>query len=220
MSVTPSPKPLRRDAERNRQRILEAARVVFARHGLDVSLDTIAKEAGVGVGTVYRRFADKEELIEALFEQSLEEVVGAAREALAVADPWEAFVSFLEDAMCRQNADRGLKQLLMSSEHGHEQIARARDELIPLVTELVERAQRSGQLRPDVAASDFPLIQFGLGSVAEYTADIDPDAWRRVLGLVLDGLRTQRTEPSPLRPDPLETEQIECAMRDWRPRRR
>jgi AcrR family transcriptional regulator len=175
-------RPLRRDAERNRQRILEAARVVFAREGLEVSLDAIAREAGVGVGTVYRRFADKEQLIEALFEESLAELVGAARDALAVDDPWDGFLTFLEGAIERQTRDRGLKELLMGSAHGQEQIARARDEIVPLVTELVDRAQRSGQLRDDVAPSDFPLIQFAVGA--------------------------------------LETEDIECAMRDWRPRRR
>jgi AcrR family transcriptional regulator len=213
-------RPLRRDAERNRQRILAAARVVFAREGLEVSLDAIAREAGVGVGTVYRRFADKEQLIEALFEESLAEMVGAARDALAIPDPWEGFVAFLEGAIERQTSDRGLKELLLSTAHGQEQIGRARDELVPLATELVQRAQRSGQLRDDVAPTDFALIQFGMGSIAEYTSDVQPDAWRRILGLILDGMRVRRDAPTPLPAGALGTDDIECAMRDWRPRRR
>jgi AcrR family transcriptional regulator len=220
MSAEASPRPLRRDAERNRQRILAAARAVFAREGLEVSLDAIAREAGVGVGTVYRRFADKEQLIEALFEESLGELVTMARDALAIEDPWDAFVAFLVGAVERQTSDRGLKELLLSTAHGQDQIARARDQLVPLVTELVERAQRSGQLRPDIAPSDFALIQFGLGSVAEYTADVQPDAWRRMLGLVIDGLRVHRDAPSSLVAPALDTDEIECAMREWRPRRR
>jgi AcrR family transcriptional regulator len=217
---TPSHRPLRRDAERNRQRILEAARVVFAREGLEVSLDAIAREAGVGVGTVYRRFASKEQLIEALFEESLAELVGAARDALAVEDPWEGFLAFLQGGIDRQTRDRGLKELLMGSAHGREQIAGAREEIVPLVTELVERAQRSGQLRDDIAPSDFPLIQFAVGAIGEYTADVQPDAWRRVMGLLIDGLRVRRDAPTPLPVGALQTEDIECAMRDWRPRRR
>jgi AcrR family transcriptional regulator len=213
-------RPLRRDAERNRQRILEAARVVFAREGLEVSLDAIAREAGVGVGTVYRRFADKEQLIEALFEDSLAELVGAARDALAVPDPWEGFVTFLQGAIDRQARDRGLKELLVGSAHGQEQIGRARDEIVPLVTELVQRAQRSGQLRDDVAPSDFPLIQFAVGAIVEYTAEVQPDAWRRLVGLILDGMRVRRDAPTPLPVGALGTDDIECVMRDWRPRRR
>ncbi len=221
MSIDASPdRPLRRDAERNRQRILEAARVVFARQGLEVSLDAIAREAGVGVGTVYRRFADKEQLIEALFEESLTGLIEMAHDALAVADPWDGFVAFLQGAIERQTSDRGLKELLLSSAHGQEQIGRARDQLVPVITELVERAQRSGQLRPDVAPSDFALIQFGMGSIAEYTADIQPEAWQRIMTLLIDGMRVRRDAPTPLPIGALETEDIECAMRDWRPRRR
>ena len=214
------PRPLRRDAERNRQRILDAARVVFAREGLEVSLDAIAREAGVGVGTVYRRFADKEQLIEALFEESLTEIVGAAEAALTFADPWEGLVAFLDGSIERQCADRGLKELLVSSTHGHEQIERGRDRLIPLITELVERAQRAGELRADLAPTDFVLFQVGLGAVADYTRDVEPEAWRRCLGLLLDGLRVRREEPTPLPVPALDTDAVECAMRDWHPRHR
>lgn len=213
-------RPLRRDAERNRQRILEAARVVFAQQGLEVSLDAIAREAGVGVGTVYRRFTDKEQLIDALFEDSLAGLVDMAREALAIEDPWEGFETFMQGAIERQTSDRGLKELLLSSVHGQEQIARAREQLVPLVTELIQRAQRSGQLRDDIAPSDIPLLQFAMGFVAEYTAEVQPEAWRRVMAVVIDGLRVRRDAPTPLPVGALDTEEIECAMREWRPRRR
>src|SRR5437763_8806283 len=94
-SAPPSERPLRRDAERNRQLILDAARVVFAERGLSGSHDDIAREAGVGVGTVYRRFPDKEELIDALFEERIGEIADVARASLAAGDAWEGLVDFL-----------------------------------------------------------------------------------------------------------------------------
>src|SRR5713101_259096 len=89
-------RPLRRDAERNRQRILTAASEVFNERGLEVSLDEIARCAGVGVGTVYRRFRTKEELVEALFTERIDSVAAIADEALQAPDPWSGLVSFME----------------------------------------------------------------------------------------------------------------------------
>jgi AcrR family transcriptional regulator len=86
-------RPLRRDAARNRQRILRAAAEVFTEHGLQASLDDVARHAGVGVGTVYRRFPDKEALAEALFEERLAALVGLAEQALAEPDAWVGLVS-------------------------------------------------------------------------------------------------------------------------------
>src|SRR4029077_3321533 len=128
MSADPAPKerPLRRDAERNRQRILDAAAVVFAQRGLRASHDDIAREAGVGVGTVYRRFPDKEQLIDALFEDRMSEMVAIADEGLAMADPWDGLVHFLVAGQELQSSDRGLKELVLSAEHGADRVARAR----------------------------------------------------------------------------------------------
>jgi AcrR family transcriptional regulator len=218
--ATETERPLRRDAERNRQRIMESAAALFAERGLGVSMDDIARHAGVGVGTVYRRFPDKELLIEALFEEHMDYVVGFARDALLMDDAWEGLVSFMERALCQQAANRGLKELMISSGHGQAHIARGRDELAPLLEELVVRAQRSGELRPDVAVTDFALLQMSLGSIIDYARDADPEIWRRCLGLMLDGMRTQRDAPSTLPVAPLDLVQVECAMRDWRPGRR
>src|SRR5215475_3278723 len=116
MAVDPIPneRPLRRDAERNRQRILDAARVVFAERGLRGSHDDIAREAGVGVGTVYRRFPDKEQLIDALFEDRMAEMARVTDEALAMSDRWDGFVHFMIRCQELQSADRGLKELMLS----------------------------------------------------------------------------------------------------------
>src|SRR5215217_6312007 len=110
MSTT---QPLRADAERNRERILAAAAELYAERGLDVSLDDIAAAAGVGVGTVYRRFPDKDALIDALFEDKIDRAVELASNALEIEDPWEGLVTFMR-GMCRMQAqDRGFRDALL-----------------------------------------------------------------------------------------------------------
>jgi AcrR family transcriptional regulator len=220
MSTSPlHDRPLRRDAERNRQRILEVARDAFAEDGLSVTLDEIARRAGVGVGTVYRRFPDKEQLIDALFEERIGEVVALAAAALRCDDAWEGLVSFLEGATAAHADDRGLKEVALSGTHGLERVARARELMLPLVTRLVARAQEQGTLRPDLEPTDLPLLQLMLGSLSECTRDVDPQIWRRFLGILTDGLRTRRDSPSALAPAGLAPEQVQRTMRCWRPSR-
>jgi AcrR family transcriptional regulator len=214
MSVTD--RPLRRDAERNRERILEAARELFARSGLEVTLDDVAHHAGVGVGTVYRRFANKEVLIDALFEERIDEIARLAEQALEDNDPWRAFAWFLTQAAERHCADRGLQQLVFSTAHGQDRCAHARDRIKPLVDRLMTRAQADGSLRSDLEPTDVPLIQFMVGSVSAYTAELAPETWRRHLTIVLDGLRTQRRKPTPLPAAALTVTQFERTMQTAR----
>jgi AcrR family transcriptional regulator len=211
---------LRRDAERNRRRILAAAADAFAEGGLAVTMDEVARRAGVGVGTVYRRFPDKELLIEALFEQRIDELVALAEAAREDPDPFTGIVRFFESFVSVQAADRALKEVLLGSPRGVSRIVRGRDRIAPVVEDLVARAQAAGELRPDVAASDLGLIQFMLGSLIDYTGDVDPEAWRRMLAIVLDGLRARPDGPSPLPRPPLDEEQMERAMAAWRAPRR
>lgn len=211
-------RPLRRDAERNRQLILDAARELFAVRGLDVSMDEIARRAGVGVGTVYRRFPDKDLLIDALFEDSLETIVGIAGESLEREDPWEALTWFMERYVSVQAEDRGLRQLLFSSLHAEDRVARARGRIKPITDELLRRAHAAGQLRPDATGTDIALLQFMLSALVDYTRDVDPLAWRRFLGIVLDGLRTERDEPSALAPGPLDDKAFEAVLKTWKVR--
>src|SRR3954468_8898383 len=119
--------PLRRDAARNRERLLAAASELFAERGLNVTLNDIAHRAGVGVGTAYRRFANKEEVIGALFEQRLQEVIGAAHEALEVPDAWTGLVAFLERSLHMQFGDRGLTEIMNSPQLGRERVNQTRD---------------------------------------------------------------------------------------------
>jgi AcrR family transcriptional regulator len=211
-------RPLRRDAERNRRRILQAAGEVFAERGLGVTMDDIAERADVGVGTVYRRFPEKELLVEALFEDRIEELVSLAQQALAEADPWEALVGFLERGQALQASNRGLKELLLSTRYGRERVTCVRERIAPLADALVERAQASGQLRPDVEGTDLPLIQVMLGGIVDFTRDVDPDTWRRLFAIIVDGLRAR--EPlTPLEAPALQSDQIDRAMRAWKPLR-
>jgi AcrR family transcriptional regulator len=203
-------RPLRRDAERNRQRILAAAGELFTQRGLGVTLDDIARHAGVGVGTVYRRFPDKEVLIDALFEQRLETMCLIAEQALAESEPWDGFVLFFERGCELQAHDRGLKELLSCSTHGGGCVAHARDRLRVLVTEIFDRAKAAGVVRADADPYDAPMIHTMLGSVMDRTREAAPDVWRRCLGLVLDGLRPGAA--TPLAVGPLTSAQLDAVM--------
>jgi AcrR family transcriptional regulator len=191
-------RPLRRDAERNRQRVLAAAAQVFTERGIDATLDEVARAAGVGIGTVYRRFPDKEALIAALFRERIDNLVTVAEDALAAPDPWQGLVSYLEYAAAAMADDTGLRQLMMFGTYDRDQVCYARDRMRPVITKLVERAQASGDLRGDFEATDVKMIAFMLGSLAEYAAAVAPDVWRRYLAMLIDGLRPSRGEVSRL----------------------
>jgi len=187
-----SERPLRRDAERNRQRILAAAAELFTERGLDATLDDVARAAGVGIGTVYRRFPDKETLVSELFRDRIDALVTVAEQACAVPDPWRGLVTFIEFVASAMAGDSGLRQLMMFGTYDRDQVCYARDRMRPVISRLVERAQVSGDLRPDFSATDVKMIAFMLGSIAEYAASVTPEIWRRYLVMLIDGLRPAR----------------------------
>jgi AcrR family transcriptional regulator len=210
-SALPSERPLRRDAERNRERILDAARVVFAERGLSGSHDDIAREAGVGVGTVYRRFPDKEQLIDALFEARIEEIADVARAAADHPDPWEALVDFLTRTQELQSEDRGLKEIVLGGSRGAERALAARSLIAPLAAQVLERAKDAGVVRSDIELTDLPLIQLAVGTIAEASRDVAPDVWRRMMTIVIDGLRADCAR-SELVPAALDQDQANDVM--------
>ena len=191
-------RPLRKDAERNRRRILAAAAEVFTERGLEATLDDVARHAGVGVGTVYRRFPDKAALIDALFEERIDILVDLATEAYGADDPWQGLAGFMEAAAEMLSTDKGLRQILMFAPYGHKRVGYARSRMRPAVGKLVERAQAAGQVRPDLGATDIPVLEFMLGATTEYARDVRPDIWRRYLTLMLDSLRPSRPTFTPL----------------------
>jgi AcrR family transcriptional regulator len=213
-------RPLRKDAERNRQRILEAARELFTERGLGVTLNDIAHHAGCGVGTVYRRFPDREQLIDALFEERVDEMVALAAEGLADPDPWSGLVGFLERNLDAQARDRGLKELLLSTDAGRARVTAARERLLPIAGQMIKRAQEAGKLRADICDQDMPVIQVMLGAVIDGARDVEPELWRRYLALVLRGLRAEPTPAEPLPVGPLGDEQLERVMQCWKPQSR
>lgn len=219
-SVTPTERPLRADAERNRRRVMDAARELFAQSGLDVTLNDIARHAGVGVGTVYRRFPNKETLIEALFEERVGEIVAIARAGLEVADPWEGFVGAITSILALQEADRALKELMLSSEERRERVNHIRALMAPIVAELIARARDAGELRADVVAQDFPLVQIMLGAVIDVDRDHAPGLWRRYLEIILQGLRAAPQTPAPLSVAAPDWENMGLVLAAWRPPRR
>ena len=207
------PRPLRRDAERNRQAILRAAAEVFTTRGLQASLDDVARHAGVGVGTVYRRFPDKESLAEALFEERIEAMAALAEKALAEPDSWAGLVMFLEGVCAQLATDRGLQEIFMYASYGRDRTGRARDRMKPLVTALVQRAQRDGKLRADMDPTDMLFIEFMISAAARYAGPVKPEIWRRYLALITDALRPERAGTTPLPETALRPHEMAVVMR-------
>ncbi|MGO4145982.1 TetR/AcrR family transcriptional regulator [Paenarthrobacter sp. YAF11_1] len=196
---------LRKDAARNRDLLIAAGRDLFARRGLTATLNDVAHHAGVGVGTAYRRFANKEELIEAIWHQQVDELEAILQEALAAPDPWDGLVLYLEKSLAAQAADRGMAQMLAGRtwpDHYDQQ----RDRLAPLVDQIASRAREAGSLRGDVTGTDLIFLQIALtdisgtvqdGTVPEGRGDTDR-LYLRYLWIVLDGLSTSKSGPTEL----------------------
>ncbi|MDJ0395359.1 TetR/AcrR family transcriptional regulator [Rhodococcus sp. G-MC3] len=213
-------KPLRADAERNRRRIIDAARELFASRGIDITLDDVAAHAKVGVGTVYRRFSCKEELIDGVFEQRLEDVLFNAKAALEFDDAWDGLVTFLEQMCAGISADRGLGEVVLGSDEGCNGIATMRERIDPYIEKIVVRARESGQLRPDVEVNDFfPLIGM-VGAAAEFSCAVDSSNWKRYFTVVIDGLRARPGTPSDLPGRAFTTDEIVAAKAAMHRRRR
>ena len=183
-----APRPLRRDAQRNRDRLVAVARDVFAEHGLDAPVEEIARRAEVGVGTLYRRFPAKEDLIDAVFEDTLAELLAIARESLEADDAWEGFSSYVERVVELNASNRGLHAVIGPHAHGRARLDRVRRRMRPLVGKLIARAQAEGTLRSDFKGHDLRMIFAATGRVIELAPD-EPQLRRRFLGFLLDGLR-------------------------------
>jgi AcrR family transcriptional regulator len=208
--------PLRADAERNRQRLMAAAKDLFRTRGLDVTLDDIARHAGVGTGTAYRRFPNKDALIDALMVDRIGEMADIARECLDEPDPWLGLSGFFHRALALQAADRGLKEVLFSSGRGRERSDQARQQIAPVVGRLVARAVQAGAVRSDMSTTDAALINFMLNTVVDFGRDVEPDLYKRYLAIVLDGLRP-RDDLEPLPVAPLKVTVFQDALARWKP---
>jgi AcrR family transcriptional regulator len=189
------------DARRNRERLLAAARELLASDGVDVPVREIAQRAGVGVGTLYRHFPGRGDLVDAVLEDAFDEYVALAEDALAEPDAWTGFTRFVEQVLVLHTRNRGLKEVVQTGAHGRERAAAMRRRLAPLVARLVGRAQAEGALREDFTPQDVALVFWGADRVIELADDVAPEVWRRQLGFVFDGLRASAA--TPLRRPPL-----------------
>jgi len=181
---------LRADAERNRIALLAAAREIFSEQGLDASLDEIARRAGVGNATLYRRFPTRQDLIAAVFADRKATQVEMAERALREEDPWAGFVGYVA-ALCElQATNRGLGELLVSVNFdGDERIAQLRATSQRRAREVIKRAQDAGRLRADFELDD--LIRLMMGNAGVVRGSGGPDGWRRHLTLLLEGLASR-----------------------------
>lgn len=208
-------RPLRKDAALNRARLLAAASELFAEQGFSVTLNDIAHHAGVGIGTAYRRFPNKEAVIDALFEQRLQDVAAVAQGALEDPDAWQGLVGFLERSLSMQFGDRGLNEIMNNPALGQDRVKEARDRIAPLLTRIVDRAKREGAVRADFEQSDLVFIQLAVSAIMAGSRAVSPDLYRRYLAMFLDGIRTSGG-PTTLPFAALDADQTHAAMTSGR----
>ncbi|QDQ92948.1 TetR/AcrR family transcriptional regulator [Rhodococcus sp. WB9] len=184
VSVQGSEKPLRRDAAENRQRLLDAAATVFTARGLDVGVDEIARVAGVGIGTLYRRFPTKDALISELVRQVLEDFLALARDA-ASAPEGEGLEQVLYGSGAILASNRGC----LSRMWNDDQTTVLRNEYRRILFELLTQAKQHGRIREDATDADLDLIFWSLRGVVATTRGVTDTGWRRILTVMIAGLR-------------------------------
>jgi AcrR family transcriptional regulator len=193
---------LRVDAERNRQRIVAAAREAFAECGLDVPMDEVARRAGVGVGTLYRRYPTRADLVAAAFEHKMTAYAEAARSALAEPDSWGGFCGYVRQVCAMQAEDRGFTTVLTMSFPAAKRFEADRDRSFADFTALVDRAKAAGRLRTDFVAEDLVMFLMANAGVLTATADAAPETSRRLVAYFLQACAAAAAEPLPPPPAP------------------
>jgi AcrR family transcriptional regulator len=196
---------LRADAERNRTAIVDAARAVFAEQGVDAPLDEIAKRAGTGNATLYRRFPTRGELLEAVFADRMADHVAAVDAALAIDDPWEAFASYVRTVGSMQANDLGIADLVTMDVSTAPEIERLRAEAFAGLVTLVGRAHQAGALRADFTTEDVVLVLMANAGLIERSVGISADASARLIHILLDGFRAAAATAGPPPPTPRRT---------------
>ena len=199
-----SDRPLRADAERNRTKLLAAAHRVFAAQGLDAGVEEVAREAGVGVGTLYRRFPTKESLVAAIVEERFA-AMSETFASVAASDelgPWEAFEACALALAQAIAEDRGFFQVVSETVGRVAEIRSQRDAMLGVLEPVVRRAQEAGVVRDDVSAEDVPALCAVAARLPRWKLEENPEVWRRYLGVVLDGLRPEGASPLPTAESP------------------
>jgi AcrR family transcriptional regulator len=198
---------LRSDATQNRNRILEVARELFAAHGLDVQMATIARRAGVGVATLYRRFPTKEALVSEVFADQFETCLGTLHAALADPDPWHGLCVAVEKICAMQAVDRGFSTAFLTAFPDAFDVDRQRNRAIRGIVELVDRAKEAGQLREDFVPEDLTLLLMANSGIVAATPEAAQAASRRLVAYLLNSFRAGQSEPLPP-PAPLDLRDV------------
>ncbi|MEU1981952.1 helix-turn-helix domain-containing protein [Nocardia sp. NPDC019395] len=202
---------LRVDAARNQQRIIDAARELFADRGLEITLDDVAERAGVGVGTVYRRFANKRELISEVFAGHIREFGEAAQDALTAEDPWDGLVRLFEYACRHMATNRGFSEVMLEMKDDPARLGYPREQIGPVVAAVMERARDAGVVQPGIEATDLFALIYMVDSLADFARPVDSDIWRRYMAITLNGIRAENTPPQALTVNALSLAEVEQA---------
>ncbi|YCK37405.1 TetR/AcrR family transcriptional regulator [Actinomadura sp. ATCC 39365] len=208
---------LRADAERNRERIVATARRLYASHGLGVSMACIARAAGVGKATLSRRFATREELINAVFADRMDAYAAAVAEALADPDPWHGFVGYVQAVCAMQAADRGFADVLAMTFPAAKALEKRRAAAYHGFLDLIARAKATGRLRADFTDQDMVILLMANAGVIAATGDAAPDTWRRLVGQMLRAYAAPGADLPPLESTPAPTALYRAMVRLTRP---
>lgn len=193
---------LRTDAERNRARIVAAARQVFAEHGLHVPMLDIARAAGVGIATLYRRFPTREDLITDVFAAKMTAYADAVDAALADPNPWHGFTTYIEQVCAMQAADRGFTHVLTLTFPTAPAFEAERARAYNGFVKLIRRAKKAGALRRDFVPEDLVMLLMANAGVIAATGDAAPDTWRRFSAYMIQAFAAHHTDPLPPAPTP------------------
>ncbi|MFF4835357.1 TetR/AcrR family transcriptional regulator [Streptomyces sp. NPDC001315] len=208
---------LRADAERNRERILAAARRLFATEGLGVSMASVAREAGVGKATLSRRFATRDELINAVFADRMDAYADAVATALADDDPWHGFTGYIHTVCAMQAADRGFADVLTMTFPAAKAVEARRAEAYNGFLEVIARAKTSGHLRDDFTSQDLVILLMANAGVINAAGDAAPDTWHRLVAHMLRSYATPGAPLPPLPEPPTDTALYRAMVRITRP---
>lgn len=203
-------RPLRRDARESREKLTAAAQAEFAARGVDASLEKIARDAGVSIGTLYRHFPVRLDLLMAALRPRLQEFVDGANEAMETDDPWDGFVAYLENLFAVQAGDRGFNDFLSRRFPGNDETERIHDVMCQQIETVLARAQAAGRARPDITQADIVNLIWSNGRIIDATSAGAPTAWRRQLHLMLDAYRAERAHALP--EPPMTDQQLYDAM--------
>jgi AcrR family transcriptional regulator len=209
------PEKLRADAERNRQALISAARDAFRERGLSVALDEIARRAGVGNATLYRRFPTRGDLISAVFVDRLADYLEVVEEALRASDPWIGFRNYVQRLCAMQAEDHGFADLLTirPADDGDEAFEAVRMRAQQGFFALVERAQAHGSLRADFVPEDFVVLLMANVGVIRRTTQDAPASSPRLVAMWLDGVHQSAATPAP--PPPTRDSTIAAMRTGW-----